>query len=187
MIFFKSFRIKIVIFFNILYLRYLKINSIVLKKKSRLYIGNSFSLASGMMINPLSRNIKSMIRIDDDAKIIIGNNVGFSSICLWSKKSITIGNNVKIGADSLIFDSDMHSLNFIERRLPETDSSNAKSMPIIIKDDVFIGTRSIINKGVIIGERSIVASGSVVTKSIPQDEIWGGNPAKFIKKINYGE
>jgi acetyltransferase-like isoleucine patch superfamily enzyme len=81
----------------------------------------------------------------------------------------------------------MHSLNFIERRLPETDSSNAKSMPIIIKDDVFIGTRSIINKGVIIGERSIVASGSVVTKSIPQDEIWGGNPAKFIKKINYGE
>ena len=106
-----------------------------------------------------------------------------SNVSLWAKTNIKIGNNVKIGADCLLFDSDMHSLDFIKRRKPSTDAINAKSLVIIIEDDVFIGTRSIICKGVTIGERSIVASGSVVVKSIPADEIWGGNPAKFIKRI----
>ena len=57
-------------------------------------------------------------------------------------------------------------------------------MMALMKDDVFIGANCYIGKGVIIGDRSIVAAGSVVVKSIPADEIWGGNPAKFIKKIN---
>ena len=55
--------------------------------------------------------------------------------------------------------------------------------PVIIKDGAFIGAHSIILKGVIIGEKSIVGAGSVVTKSIPDGEIWAGNPAKFIRKI----
>ena len=49
---------------------------------------------------------------------------------------------------------------------------------------MFIGANSIILKGVTIGERSIIGAGSVVTKNIPDDEIWAGNPAKFIRKIN---
>ena len=48
---------------------------------------------------------------------------------------------------------------------------------------MFIGTNAIILKGVSIGERSIVASGSIVTKSIPVDQVWGGNPAKFIRNL----
>ena len=58
-----------------------------------------------------------------------------------------------------------------------------KVAPVIIKDNAFIGAGSIILKGTIIGMNSIVAAGSVVTKSIPDNEIWGGNPAKFIKKV----
>ena len=65
-----------------------------------------------------------------------------------------------------------------------TDRSNAKRMGIVIEEDVLIGTRCIILKGVKIGKRSIVGSGSVVTMSIPSDEIWAGNPAVFIKKIS---
>lgn len=38
-------------------------------------------------------------------------------------------------------------------------------------------------KGVIIGEKSIIAAGSVVTRNVPNGEVWGGNPAKFIKHI----
>lgn len=60
---------------------------------------------------------------------------------------------------------------------------NAKTAPIVIGDYVFIGARCMILKGVTIGDRSIVAAGSVVTKSIPADELWGGVPAKFIKKL----
>ena len=157
---------------------------LIIRKDANLKIGDSFSMSSGMMLNPLSRNIKSMIRIDDNANVIIGNNVGISSSCLWSKESITFGDNVKIGADCLFFDSDMHSLNYVNRRNPPADIKDAKSAPIIIGNDVFIGTRSIITKGITIGDCSIIASGSVVVKSVPPNEVWGGNPAKFIRKLN---
>ena len=49
---------------------------------------------------------------------------------------------------------------------------------------MFIGTSCIIGKGVTIGENSVIAAGSVVVKNVPSNEIWGGNPAKFIRKIN---
>lgn len=51
-----------------------------------------------------------------------------------------------------------------------------------IGNDVFIGAHSIICKPVTIGDHAVVAAGSVVTKDIPEGEIWGGVPAKFIKK-----
>jgi len=159
--------------------------SMDIARTGKLNLGNGVTIVSGMMINPLGRNILSSIRIDDRAFISIGNNVGISNVCLWAKDRISIGDNVKIGADCLIMDSDMHSLNYLQRREPTTDAANANSKQIIIEDDVFIGTRSIINKGVHIGKRSIIAAGSVVVKSIPADEIWGGNPAVFLKKIQY--
>ena len=56
-------------------------------------------------------------------------------------------------------------------------------MPVVIEDDVLIGTNCIILKGVTIGARSIIAAGSIVTKSIPADCIAGGNPAKVIKYL----
>lgn len=51
-----------------------------------------------------------------------------------------------------------------------------------IGNDVWIGSGVIIKEGVKIGNGSIVAMGSIVTKDIPPYEIWGGNPAKFIRK-----
>lgn len=47
---------------------------------------------------------------------------------------------------------------------------------------VFIGANTTICNSVTIGENSIIGAGSVVTKDIPEGEIWGGNPAHFIKK-----
>jgi acetyltransferase-like isoleucine patch superfamily enzyme len=183
------------IIYNLIYFKYHKVDfgsklrirgpfKLTVNNGGVLRIGSSFNLTSGFMYNPLGRNIKSYIRVDENAKIIIGDNVGASNVCLWSKEGIQIGNNVKIGADVLIFDSDMHTLNFKLRRESYLDAKSAISKPIYIGDDVFIGTRSIVCKGVNIGPRSIIASGSVVTKSVPNDEIWGGNPAKFIRKLS---
>jgi len=152
-------------------------------QNAEMYIGEHFSLTSSLMLNPLGRNLKSMFRIDKGAKITIGNNVGMSCVTLWAKKRITIGDNVKLGSGVMLMDSDMHSIDYMQRRKSNTDAINAKSKEIVIDNDAFIGTNSIITKGVKIGKRAIVAAGSVVVNSIPDDEIWGGNPAKFIKKM----
>ena len=53
--------------------------------------------------------------------------------------------------------------------------------PIIVEDDVWIGTRAIILSGVRIGKGAVIAAGTVVTKDIPPYAIVGGNPAKIIK------
>jgi len=51
-----------------------------------------------------------------------------------------------------------------------------------IKRGAFIGARTIITKPCTIGNNSIIGAGSVITKDVPDNEIWAGNPARFIKK-----
>jgi acetyltransferase-like isoleucine patch superfamily enzyme len=155
-----------------------------LGQNSSIKIGDNFHLISGNMYNAIGRNIKSCLRADDESEIIIGNNVGMSNISVWSKLKIEIGDNVKIGADTIIIDSDMHALDYMNRRTAKEDVFYARKKAINIGDDVFIGSRSIICKGVKIGNRAIIGAGSVVTCNIPADEIWAGNPANFVRKIN---
>jgi len=157
--------------------------SLDIRKGGKLILGNNINIISGMFLNPLGRNIRSLIRADNGACITLGDNVGISNTCIWSKERIVIEDNVKIGADCLIMDSDMHALDYRLRKNRETDAVNAASRPILIQEDAFIGTRVIITKGVTVGARSIIAAGSVVKNSVPPDEIWGGNPAEFIKKL----
>ena len=146
-------------------------------------IGDGCVFSSGAGLNPLSRNIMASITVEDNASLRIGHGCGFSSCCLWAHEDITIGNNVNIGADTLIFDSDAHSLSFIDRRDIVLDMANKMNSPIVIKDDVLVGTRCIIMKGVTIGARSIVGSGSVVVGDIPDDCIAAGNPARVVKRL----
>lgn len=160
-------------------------NKIYLIKESSatIYIGNNLMFTSGEAFNPLCRNIRGCIYAAEKAQIQIGNNVGISSACIWANKNITIGNNVKIGGDCILIDTDAHCLNHTIRRNNITDTKNAQSSPIIIGDDVLIGTRCIILKGVVIGSRSIIGAGSIVTKSIPADCIAAGNPCKIIRYL----
>ena len=131
-----------------------------------------------------SWNCKCKIIVTKNAVLHIRDNSGMNGVMIFCSSKIIIGDNVKIGGGTRISDSNHHSLNYFERRDMKNDAVHAKTSPIYIGDDVFIGANCIINKGVTIGARSIIAAGSVVVKSVPEDEIWGGNPAKFIKKIN---
>lgn len=126
----------------------------------------------------------SKIVVKHGAELNIGNYCGISNTILHCYNNIKIGNHVNIGAGTIIFDTNFHSLDWQDRADRNIDIQNAKTAPIHIGDYVFIGARCIIGKGVTIGEKSIVAAGSVVTKNIPAGEVWGGNPAKFIKKID---
>lgn len=59
-------------------------------------------------------------------------------------------------------------------------NKGTKSASVIIEDDVWIETHSIILKGVT-GARSIIGAGSVVTRSIPADCVAVGNPCRVIR------
>lgn len=83
----------------------------------------------------------------------------------------------------MIMDFNFHSTDWHNRLDRKEDVNNRRNAPIKIGDVVFIGARSIICKGVTIGDHSMIAAGSVVVKYVPANEVWGGNPAKFIKKI----
>ena len=153
-------------------------------------IGDNFTFSSGNAYNPICRNIEGCIYVSKGACLIIGNNVGISSACIWVNKSITIGDNVKIGGDCIIMDTDAHNLNYNIRNSNELnengeliDAITAKNAPIIIEDDVLIGARCILLKGITIGARSVIGAGSVVTSSIPSNTIAAGNPCRIIRKI----
>ena len=155
---------------------------VMVAMEGKLFIGNNFSMNNGIKGNPIGCYNKCTFFVDRNATLIIGNNVGISQTALICHKSITIGNCVKIGGGVKIYDTDFHSLDS-ETRKSKEDLNNRVERPVIIHDNVFIGAYSIILKGIEIGENSIIGAGSVVTKSIPANQIWAGNPAKFIRNI----
>ena len=115
----------------------------------------------------------------ENAKLVIGSGCGFSGSSIGAKECIVIGNNVLVGANSIITDFDWHSLNPYNR----FDESDIKSRPVVIGDNVWIGASCIILKGVTIGRNTIIGAGSIVTSSMPENAICGGNPCRFIKAI----
>lgn len=145
-------------------------------------IGRNFKAISTFSFNPLCKGLPNNIFVNQNAKLVIGDNFGISSSTIWCHKEILIGNNVNIGVGCIILDSDCHSLNSRFRGTP-LDVKNTKSLPINIGNNVFIGMNSIIMKGVSIGNNCVIGAGAVVTKSIPSNSIVAGNPAKIIKEI----
>lgn len=145
-------------------------------------IGDHVRINSSEQSNPIGGADYTIIVVDVPGKIVIHDHVGISNTAIVCRNSVTIETNVKIGGGVKIYDTDFHALNS-KMRNSERDRSEAKDAPITIRESAFIGAHSIILKGVTIGEGAIVGAGSVVTKSIGDYEVWAGNPARFIKKI----
>lgn len=132
-----------------------------------------------------------------------GKNISLDPTCnIISPRKLEIGDNtlissyttifaefgVKIGANCLISSNcGISSYNHIQNSINRSNDNKEDekySKPVIIGNNVWIGMNVSILPGVVIGDNSIIGSGSVVTKSIPANEIWVGNPAKYLKKIN---
>ena len=142
-------------------------------------IGNDCRINSGFLRNSVGGSLKFGIWVNKNACLTIKDNVGISNATISCFDSIEIGNNCFIGGGVCIYDTDFHAVSVNAR------NSNEKPVtkPVVIGDNVFIGAHSIILKGVIIGEGAVIGAGSVVTKPVPENEIWAGNPARFIKKV----
>jgi len=114
-------------------------------------------------------------------EILIGNNglLGVGTYINVGNEKLTIGNGVAIAPFCKIFTFSHHY---------STDKEimdSYKTGDVIIENDVLIGTNSIILPGVIIKKGAIVAAGSLVNKDIPENSIYGGSPAKFIRMRTY--
>ena len=99
---------------------------------------------------------------------------------IMSAEKIEIGDACMIAHGAYISDADWHGI--YDRAQPV-----GTTKPINIKDNVWIGDSAIVCKGVTIGKNSIIGAGAVVTKDVPENCIYAGNPAKFIKKLDAKE
>lgn len=152
-------------------------------RSGKCLIGTGFKMNNGLISNPIGHPQRSVIFVAPNAELSIGKNVGISQTAIVCFHKITIGNNVRIGSGCCIYDTDFHSLSPVYRLEGKSDEMHTVMKPVELKDNVFIGAHSTILKGTTIGENSIVGACSVVSKCIPDNEIWAGNPAKFIKKL----
>lgn len=92
---------------------------------------------------------------------------------------LTIGDRVTVSSEVLFVTHDGVGWLFSDDR-----GRRYRYAPIVIKDDCFIGARAIILPGVTIGNRCVVAAGAVVSKSVPDGTIVGGNPARRIGTVD---
>lgn len=163
-------------------IRHYKVNGILfVRNEGEISIGDDFNANSGLSFTPIGGDTKLKLIVAKNAVLNLGNNVGISNSTIYCTNKITIGNYVFIGNSCKIWDTNFHSIDPIERCL--NGDREVLSAPVIIEDKAFIGGGVTILKGVTVGENSIIGAGSVVTKSIPANQIWGGNPAQFIRNL----
>lgn len=101
-------------------------------------------------------------------------------------EGLTIGNFVSIASNVVFMGGGNHNMNsfstfpFKVKFLNYRFEAQTKG-PIVVEDDVWIGTNVLVLSGVTIGQGAVVAAGSVVTKNVPPYAVVGGNPAHVIK------
>lgn len=116
-------------------------------------------------------NICSHCYIENGA--VIGNNVTIKNgVQIWD--GVVIEDNVQVGAN----------VSFTNDRYPRAKNQDWILEKTIIKRGASIGAGCSILCGITIGENAMIGMGSVVTHDVPAGELWHGNPAHFVRKID---
>ena len=150
-------------------------------RHSLMRFGDRLQLRSTTRSNPLGANHPVILCTWQAGAVLrVGDDFAMTGGSLIAAEKIVIGNNVNVGANTVIMDTDFHPLDADARRL---DSAPAQTAPIVIEDDVFIGMNCLILKGVTLGQASVIGAGSVVTKDVPPHAIAAGNPARQIGNV----
>ncbi len=144
----------------------------------------SISFGENFLIGPFSE----IVVVNDPRNFIenscfkVGNNVtiGSHANIRASGGPIVIGDDALLAQGVTLIAANHHIGSSGLYRNTKWDTSR---VGIEIGKNVWLGANVVILPGVHIGENSIIASGAVVTTSVPENEIWGGVPARFIKFI----
>ena len=132
-------------------------------------LGKNFAVFSYLAKVQLYAGPGGKLEIGDDTFVNNGTTLSASL-------HIKIGSRVNIAPHCTLIDNDFHGT---------TDRDGPPKMaPIVLEDDVWLGTRVTVLKGVTIGKGSVIASGAVVTKDIPPGVIAAGVPAKVIRRLD---
>lgn len=130
----------------------------------------------------LDKEVPDSVRIRQPFYMDFGKNIQFgedvfvnASVHMQDQGGIRIGDRALIG-HQVVFAT-------LDHGLTSTKRNNLHPAPIVLENDVWIGSNAVILKGVTIGEGAIVAAGSVVTKDVPANVVVGGSPARVIKEI----
>lgn len=143
-------------------------------KGSTIEIGRGCRFASRQTSNLMGVNHRCMLSTSSPCSTLqIGDRCGFTGVTIWCFEKITLGNNVRVGANVTIMDGDAH----------QDDPRSGENSPITIEDNVWIGANTIVLKGVTIGRNTLIGAGSVVTKSIPANVLAAGNPCRVIRSL----
>lgn len=138
---------------------------------------------------PNNTNVWQFCVVLPNAKV--GSNCNICSHCLV-ENDVVIGNNVTIKCgvqlwDGIKIEDDVFigsNVTFTNDKYPRSKQYPQKFWETTIKKGASIGAGAIILCGITVGENAMIAAGSVVTKDVPKGELWMGNPAKYIRKID---
>jgi acetyltransferase-like isoleucine patch superfamily enzyme len=114
-------------------------------------------------------------------RLEVGDDVGLSNSTIVCMRAVSIEDEALLGGGCQVFDTDFHSLDAEERaasRRPEV-----RTGPVAIRRRAFVGGYSILLKGSVVGEGAILGAGSVLRTEVPDGQIWAGNPARFIRRV----
>lgn len=163
--------------------RFLGLPKVLLPTGGRVIFGKNCMVISKQDRNLLTQQCRFVLLGDDarNAEIRIGNDVGLSGVTIFCTELVHIRNNVILGSDTLIIDSDFHPLD-PEQRLKDRNSG-ARRGPVVIEENVFVGARSMILRNTTIGAGSVVGAGAVVCGSFPPNSLIAGNPARILKGL----
>ena len=142
---------------------------------------NSFRIFTLKKIFKVGNNCRIMrgVYIGSGKNIEIGNYCRINELTRLS--NVKIGNHVMIARDCIILGM-THKYDNID--IPMERQGSVSFKQTIIEDDVWIGARVIIMPGLRIRKGSIIGANSVLTKDTENYGVYGGNPAKLIKKRN---
>ena len=150
-------------------------------RQSEVRIGRRMNLRSTARSNPLGPNHPVIISTRRaGARLTIGDDFGMTGGSLVCDERISIGDRVWVGANTVIADTDFHPLE-PQRRIEAP--LDARTAPIQIGDDVFIGMNALILKGVSIGAGAVIGAGSVLRRDVPARAIVAGNPALVVGEL----
>jgi acetyltransferase-like isoleucine patch superfamily enzyme len=143
--------------------------------------GAELLLSAGVRINTsirsnpiIGRQRTCLSVISPQARLILGEGVGASGVCITAAKEVSIGAKTILGADVLITDTDFHTPDGIGGWSNDAVKTAAS---VRIGTGCFIGARAIILKGVTIGDGAVVGAGAVVSRDVPAHHLAIGNPA----------